>query len=62
MQTLKHTMLSLDYIKSKGLDARLHRRGKVETIHYCGQCEVSYAILKIWNIVSLQYTKQCSQQ
>lgn len=41
LQTLKHCMLVLDFVKSKGVEVKFHGRGKNEASHYCGQCEVS---------------------
>lgn len=43
MQTLKHVMLTQEYVKSKGLEPRYHYRSKSDPIHYCTQCEVSAA-------------------
>lgn len=41
LQTLKHVVATLEYVKSKGVEVRFHGRGKNEASHYCGQCEVS---------------------
>lgn len=41
MQTLRHTMQVLDYVKSKGIEVKFHGRAKNEASHYCGVCEVS---------------------
>lgn len=41
MNTMKHCMQILEYVKSKGIEVRFHGRGKNEASHYCGQCEVS---------------------
>lgn len=41
MQTLRHVVATLEYVKSKGIEVRFHGRGKNEASHYCGQCEVS---------------------
>lgn len=41
MQTLRHVVAILEYVKSKGIEVRFHGRGKNEASHYCGQCEVS---------------------
>lgn len=41
LQTLKNVIMSLEYVKSKGVEVRFHGRGKNEASHYCGQCEVS---------------------
>ncbi|GAB0087282.1 lysine-specific demethylase 6A [Sergentomyia squamirostris] len=40
LQTLKNVMLTLEYVKAKGIEVRFHGRGKNEASHYCGQCEV----------------------
>lgn len=40
LQTLKHVILTLEFVKSKGVEVRFHGRGKNEASHYCGQCEV----------------------
>lgn len=32
--------MTLEYVKSKGVEVRFHGRGKNEASHYCGQCEV----------------------
>lgn len=47
MQTLRHVVATLEYVKSKNVEVRFHGRGKNEASHYCGQCEVS-KILKIF--------------
>lgn len=41
MQTMRHCMQVLEFVKSKGVEVRFHGRGKNEASHYCGQCEVS---------------------
>lgn len=41
MQTLRHVIAILEFVKSKGIEVRFHGRGKNEASHYCGQCEVS---------------------
>lgn len=41
MQTLRHVVATLEYVKSKNVEVRFHGRGKNEASHYCGQCEVS---------------------
>lgn len=41
LQTLRHVVAQLEYVKSKGVEVRFHGRGKNEASHYCGQCEVS---------------------
>lgn len=46
MQTLKHVTMTLEFVKSKGVEVRLHRRAKNEATHYCGQCEVSIHHIK----------------
>ncbi|XP_052897022.1 histone demethylase UTY isoform X2 [Anopheles moucheti] len=40
MQTMKHCMQVLEYVKSLNIEVRFHGRGKNEASHYCGQCEV----------------------
>ncbi|EAA12210.5 AGAP008509-PA, partial [Anopheles gambiae str. PEST] len=40
MQTMKHCMQVLEYVKSLHIEVRFHGRGKNEASHYCGQCEV----------------------
>uniref|UniRef100_A0A182VTR3 JmjC domain-containing protein n=1 Tax=Anopheles minimus TaxID=112268 RepID=A0A182VTR3_9DIPT len=40
MQTMKHCMQILEYVKSLNIEVRFHGRGKNEASHYCGQCEV----------------------
>ncbi|XP_065089982.1 lysine-specific demethylase 6A-like isoform X2 [Ochlerotatus camptorhynchus] len=40
MQTMRHCMQVLEFVKSKGVEVRFHGRGKNEASHYCGQCEV----------------------
>lgn len=42
LQTLKHSMQILEFVKSKGIDVKFHGRTKNEASHYCGQCEVSW--------------------
>lgn len=44
LQTIKHVMTQLEYVKSKGVEVRFHGRGKNEASHYCGQCEVRIGI------------------
>lgn len=44
MQTLRHVVATLEYVKSKNVEVRFHGRGKNEASHYCGQCEVSTII------------------
>ena len=39
MKTLQHTQLTLQFVRSKGIQIRFHGRGKNEASHYCGQCE-----------------------
>ena len=39
MKTLRHTQLTLQFVRSKGVQVRFHGRGKNEASHYCGQCE-----------------------
>lgn len=39
MKTLRHTQLTLQFVRSKGVQVRFHGRGKNEPAHYCGQCE-----------------------
>lgn len=41
MQTLKHSMQILEFVKTKGIEVKFHGRTKNEASHYCGQCEVS---------------------
>lgn len=40
LQTLKHSMQILEFVKSKGIEVKFHGRTKNEASHYCGQCEV----------------------
>ncbi|XP_055540149.1 histone demethylase UTY isoform X2 [Wyeomyia smithii] len=49
MQTMKHCMQVLEYVKSKGIEVRFHGRGKNEASHYCGQCEV-----EVFNILFIR--------
>lgn len=42
LQTLKHSMQILEFVKSKGIEVKFHGRTKNEASHYCGQCEVSW--------------------
>ncbi|XP_026480473.1 histone demethylase UTY-like isoform X2 [Ctenocephalides felis] len=49
LQTLKHCMLVLDFVKSKGVEVKFHGRGKNEASHYCGQCE-----LEVFNILFIR--------
>ncbi|XP_055635786.1 lysine-specific demethylase 6A isoform X2 [Toxorhynchites rutilus septentrionalis] len=49
MQTMKHCMQILEYVKSKGIEVRFHGRGKNEASHYCGQCEV-----EVFNILFIR--------
>lgn len=41
LQTLKHSMQILEFVKTKGIEVKFHGRAKNEASHYCGQCEVS---------------------
>lgn len=50
MQTLKHVISTLEFVKAKGVEVRFHGRGKNEASHYCGQCEVSICLLFILRI------------
>ncbi|XP_059617836.1 histone demethylase UTY isoform X2 [Phlebotomus argentipes] len=49
LQTLKNVMLTLDYVKAKGIEVRFHGRGKNEASHYCGQCE-----LEVFNVLFIR--------
>ncbi|XP_055613171.1 lysine-specific demethylase 6A-like [Uranotaenia lowii] len=49
MQTLRHCMQILEYVKTKGIEVRFHGRGKNEASHYCGQCEV-----EVFNILFIR--------
>ncbi|XP_058449727.1 histone demethylase UTY isoform X2 [Malaya genurostris] len=49
MQTMKHCMQVLEYVKTKGIEVRFHGRGKNEASHYCGQCEV-----EVFNILFIR--------
>lgn len=49
MNTMKHCMQILEYVKSKGIEVRFHGRGKNEASHYCGQCEV-----EVFNILFIR--------
>uniref|UniRef100_A0A182QXW3 JmjC domain-containing protein n=1 Tax=Anopheles farauti TaxID=69004 RepID=A0A182QXW3_9DIPT len=40
MQTMRHCMQVLEYVKSLHIEVRFHGRAKNEASHYCGQCEV----------------------
>lgn len=53
MQTLRHVLATLEYVKSKGIEVRFHGRGKNEASHYCGQCEVSVES-KLRNLLSVK--------
>lgn len=46
MQTLVNVIQSLEFAKAKGIKVRFHDRQKNEPAHYCGQCEVSWWIIK----------------
>ena len=39
MKTLRQTQLTLQFVRSKGIQVRFHGRAKNEASHYCGQCE-----------------------
>ena len=41
LQTLKHSMQILEFVKSKGIEVKFHGRTKNEASHYCGICEVN---------------------
>uniref|UniRef100_A0A1B0DDE7 Uncharacterized protein n=1 Tax=Phlebotomus papatasi TaxID=29031 RepID=A0A1B0DDE7_PHLPP len=49
LQTLKNVMLTLEYVKTKGIEVRFHGRGKNEASHYCGQCE-----LEVFNVLFIR--------
>ncbi|XP_021701532.1 histone demethylase UTY isoform X2 [Aedes aegypti] len=49
MQTMRHCMQVLEFVKSKGVEVRFHGRGKNEASHYCGQCEV-----EVFNILFIR--------
>ncbi|XP_063702646.1 histone demethylase UTY isoform X2 [Culicoides brevitarsis] len=49
LQTLKHVMHILEFVKSKGIEVRFHGRAKNEASHYCGQCE-----LEVFNILFIR--------
>ncbi|XP_058124387.1 histone demethylase UTY [Anopheles coustani] len=49
MQTMKHCMQILEYVKSLHVEVRFHGRGKNEASHYCGQCEV-----EVFNILFIR--------
>ncbi|XP_050085894.1 histone demethylase UTY isoform X1 [Anopheles aquasalis] len=49
MQTMKHCMQILEYVKSLNVEVRFHGRGKNEASHYCGQCEV-----EVFNILFIR--------
>ncbi|EDV99451.1 GH13016 [Drosophila grimshawi] len=39
-QSLKNVLHIQEYVKSKGVEIRFNGRGKNDSSHYCGQCEV----------------------
>ncbi|XP_053677478.1 histone demethylase UTY isoform X2 [Anopheles nili] len=49
MQTIKHCMQVLEYVKSLHMEVRFHGRGKNEASHYCGQCE-----LEVFNVLFIR--------
>lgn len=55
MRTLHHCALTLEFVKSKGVEVRFHGRGKNEASHYCGQCEVSQSELLSCLTVSMKF-------
>lgn len=40
LRTLKQCQLTIDFVKSVGLEIKFHGRGKNEASHYCASCEV----------------------
>ncbi|KAJ6633668.1 Lysine-specific demethylase 6A, partial [Pseudolycoriella hygida] len=49
LQTLRHVIATLEYVKLKNVEVRFHGRGKNEASHYCGQCE-----LEVFNILFIR--------
>lgn len=42
LRTLRQCQLTLEFVKSLGLDVKWHGRNKNEASHYCGTCEVCF--------------------
>jgi len=40
MRSLRQVVLTLEYVRSKGVEVKFHGRSRTEPAHYCGQCEV----------------------
>ena len=40
MRTLRQVILTLDYLKSRGVEVKFHGRNRNEPAHYCTQCEI----------------------
>ncbi|CAG0879731.1 unnamed protein product [Darwinula stevensoni] len=47
LRTLRQCQLVLQYVKALGVEVRYHGRGKNETTHYCGQCEVMWEVFNV---------------
>lgn len=58
MQTLRHVITTLEYVKSKNVEVRFHGRAKNEASHYCGQCEVSKNSL-ILDSIGFEMLEKC---
>jgi len=40
MRSLRQVVLTLEFVRSKGVEVKFHGRSRTEPAHYCGQCEV----------------------
>ncbi|KAF5285712.1 hypothetical protein FQA39_LY16518 [Lamprigera yunnana] len=49
MRTLRQCSMILQFVRHKGVDVKFHGRGKNESSHYCGQCEI-----EVFNILFIR--------
>ncbi|XP_022258261.1 lysine-specific demethylase 6A-like [Limulus polyphemus] len=59
MKTLQMCQLSIDLMKTLNKDIRWHGRGKNETAHYCGNCELEVFNILFVKEVEKKHTVYC---
>ncbi|XP_076323649.1 lysine-specific demethylase 6A-like isoform X2 [Tachypleus tridentatus] len=59
MKTLQMCQLSIDLMKTLNKDIRWHGRGKNETAHYCGNCELEVFNILFVKEVEKKHTVHC---
>lgn len=56
MRTLRQVVLTLEYLKTKGIEVKFHGRSRNEPAHYCVQCEVEvFGVLFVREEVSFAF-------